>query len=197
MFSQIWTHKSTGISSALIPQLLQALDQSDAVVIGAGAGLSASAGLTYSGERFLRYFKDFQDRYGIRDMYTGGFYPYETQEGILGVVEPAHPSQPLPVRAQTGLYRIAGACQKSKLFYPHHKCGPPVPACRLQPGPAVSDPGRLRPLAVCYTVSRPNLCQRTFRTTDGCRANQHADSHCAGSPLPCLRRAHDDESALR
>lgn len=80
MFSQIWTHKSTGISSALIPQLLQALDQSDAVVIGAGAGLSASAGLTYSGERFLRYFKDFQDRYGIRDMYTGGFYPYETQE---------------------------------------------------------------------------------------------------------------------
>jgi hypothetical protein len=80
MFSQIWTHKSTGISSALIPQLLQALDQSDAVVIGAGAGLSSSAGLTYSGERFLRYFKDFQDRYGIRDMYTGGFYPYETQE---------------------------------------------------------------------------------------------------------------------
>ena len=181
MFSQIWTHKSTGISSALIPQLLQALDQSDAVVIGAGAGLSASAGLTYSGERFLRYFKDFQDRYGIRDMYTGGFYPYETQEEYW-----AWWSRHILLNryqcAQTGLYRIAGACQKSKLFYPHHKCGPPVPACRLQPGPAVSDPGRLRPLAVCYTVSRPNLCQRTFRTTDGCRANQHADSHCAGSP---------------
>lgn len=80
MFSKIWTHKSTGISSALISQLQQALDQSDAVVIGAGAGLSASAGLTYSGERFLRHFKDFQDRYGIRDMYTGGFYSYQTQE---------------------------------------------------------------------------------------------------------------------
>ena len=80
MFSKTWTHKSTGISSALIPPLQQALDQSDAVVIGAGAGLSASAGLTYSGERFLRHFKDFQDRYGIRDMYTGGFYSYQTQE---------------------------------------------------------------------------------------------------------------------
>lgn len=80
MFSKTWTHKSTGISSALIPPLQQALDQSDAVVIGAGAGLSTSAGLTYSGERFLWHFKDFQDRYGIRDMYTGGFYPYQTQE---------------------------------------------------------------------------------------------------------------------
>lgn len=50
------------------------------MVVGAGAGLSASAGLTYSGERFERYFGDFQARYGIRDMYAGGFYPFETLE---------------------------------------------------------------------------------------------------------------------
>lgn len=50
------------------------------MVIGAGAGLSASAGLTYSGERFERHFKDFADKYGIRDMYSGGFYPFRTLE---------------------------------------------------------------------------------------------------------------------
>jgi len=50
------------------------------VVAGAGAGLSASAGLTYSGERFRENFGDFIEKYGIRDMYSGGFYPFRTQE---------------------------------------------------------------------------------------------------------------------
>ena len=57
-----------------------ALDSSDAVLIGAGAGLSTSAGFTYSGERFDRYFSDFASRYGFRDMYSGGFYPYDSLE---------------------------------------------------------------------------------------------------------------------
>ena len=57
-----------------------ALESADAVVVGAGAGLSASAGLTYSGERFARYFGDFAEKYGIRDMYSGGFYPFPTEE---------------------------------------------------------------------------------------------------------------------
>ncbi len=50
------------------------------MVIGAGAGLSASAGLTYSGERFRRHFQDFAEAYGIRDMYSGGFYPFSSPE---------------------------------------------------------------------------------------------------------------------
>ncbi len=50
------------------------------ILIGAGAGLSASAGFTYSGQRFEQYFADFAAKYGFRDMYSGGFYPYETQE---------------------------------------------------------------------------------------------------------------------
>lgn len=50
------------------------------MLIGAGAGLSAAAGLTYSGERFERYFADFQERYGITDIYSGGFYPFGTPE---------------------------------------------------------------------------------------------------------------------
>lgn len=60
--------------------LKQALDQADAVVVGAGAGLSAAAGLTYDGPRFQEHFGDFIRAYGIRDMYSGGFYPFQTLE---------------------------------------------------------------------------------------------------------------------
>ena len=60
--------------------LRERLDAADAVIIGAGAGLSTSAGLTYSGARFERYFGDFRRRYGFRDMYTGGFYSYDSPE---------------------------------------------------------------------------------------------------------------------
>ena len=60
--------------------LKEIIASADAVVIGAGAGLSAAAGFTYSGERFERYFSDFGAKYGFCDMYAGGFYPYETPE---------------------------------------------------------------------------------------------------------------------
>lgn len=53
-------------------------------MIGAGAGLSASAGMSYSGERFEKYFSDFHKKYGINDMYSGGFYPYDTLEEYWG-----------------------------------------------------------------------------------------------------------------
>lgn len=64
--------------SDLISRLRTAIEQADAIVTGAGSGLSTSAGFTYAGERFDRYFSDFETRYGFHDMYTGGFYPYET-----------------------------------------------------------------------------------------------------------------------
>lgn len=66
--------------SKQINRLKTALENADYVVIGAGAGLSTSAGLTYSGERFFKYFADFHAKYGISDMYSGGFYPYQTLE---------------------------------------------------------------------------------------------------------------------
>lgn len=59
-----------------INRLREALDQCDAVLIGAGAGLSTAAGLTYTGERFEKYFSDFKERFGITDIYSGGFYPF-------------------------------------------------------------------------------------------------------------------------
>lgn len=63
-----------------IRKLKTALEEADCVLIGAGAGLSTSAGFTYSGERFDKYFSDFGAKYGFKDMYSGGFYPYPTPE---------------------------------------------------------------------------------------------------------------------
>ncbi|MGN0977305.1 MAG: SIR2 family NAD-dependent protein deacylase [Faecousia sp.] len=80
MYLRNRTKNCTGSCSGQIKQLTRVLETADAVLIGAGAGLSASAGLTYSGERFMRYFSDFNRKYGITDMYSGGFYPYDTPE---------------------------------------------------------------------------------------------------------------------
>ena len=80
MFSRILTGASTHGCSAQIERLKTALRECDAVVIGAGAGLSTSAGFEYTGERFEKYFSDFAGKYGIRDMYSGGFYPFPAKE---------------------------------------------------------------------------------------------------------------------
>lgn len=63
-----------------INKLKEALNTADAIFIGAGAGMSTSAGLTYSGERFYKHFSDFAGKYGITDMYSGGFYPFPSDE---------------------------------------------------------------------------------------------------------------------
>lgn len=80
MFSRTATTKSIWNTSAELERLKEALDRADSVLIGAGAGLSTSAGFTYSGERFEKYFGDFKEKYGIQDMYYGGFYPFGTLE---------------------------------------------------------------------------------------------------------------------
>ncbi|MCD8375550.1 MAG: Sir2 silent information regulator family NAD-dependent deacetylase [Oscillospiraceae bacterium] len=95
MFSKTSTYKSTKTSSGetvskafstqtktadKILQLKNEIETADAIVVGAGAGLSTSAGMSYSGERFEKYFSDFHRKYGITDMYSGGFYPFDTLE---------------------------------------------------------------------------------------------------------------------
>lgn len=80
MFSRILTQKSILTYSEQIGKARQALHEADAVVLGAGSGLSTSAGLTYSGPRFQEHFGDFIQKYKIQDMYSGGFYPFETLE---------------------------------------------------------------------------------------------------------------------
>jgi NAD-dependent SIR2 family protein deacetylase len=66
--------------SAEIESLGKEINTADAIIIGAGAGLSTAAGFTYSGERLQKYFADFVDKYGFKDMYSGGFYPFPTLE---------------------------------------------------------------------------------------------------------------------
>ena len=80
MYSRIWTRPFMKSCSEQLERLQTALQDCDAVVIGAGAGLSTSAGFIYTGERFEKYFSDFAQKYGIQDMYSGGFYPFASPE---------------------------------------------------------------------------------------------------------------------
>ena len=64
----------------IITQLKNALASADCILVGAGAGLSTAAGYDYAGARFLKYFSDFHTRFGIEDIYSGGFYPFPSRE---------------------------------------------------------------------------------------------------------------------
>lgn len=74
------THVSNITYEESLERLRGVLDAADAVVVGAGAGLSTAAGFSYGGELFRRHFADFEERFGIHDMYSGGFFPFPTRE---------------------------------------------------------------------------------------------------------------------
>lgn len=80
MFSKIQTKKSMKNSWHELVELKRKLEEAEVILVGAGAGLSASAGFEYAGERFYQNFQDFAEEYGFQDMYSGGFYPYKTKE---------------------------------------------------------------------------------------------------------------------
>lgn len=80
MISKKMTTKLKADYSEQINSLANEIESADTILIGAGAGLSTASGFHYDGERFEKYFSDFHQRYGIKDMYSGGFYPYETLE---------------------------------------------------------------------------------------------------------------------
>lgn len=80
MLQNVFAKKQDINHSDKIKKIQDVLTDTDAVIIGAGAGLSTSAGFAYAGERFHKYFFDFEEKYGFHDMYTGGFYPYHTLE---------------------------------------------------------------------------------------------------------------------
>ena len=63
-----------------VRNLKEKIQNAEAIVLGAGSGLSTAAGLTYSGERFQKYFFDFAKKYPIQDIYSGGFFPFESPE---------------------------------------------------------------------------------------------------------------------
>lgn len=76
--------RGNGTNEEQISRLAEEIRTADAVVIGAGSGLSTSAGYQYTGERFRKYFGRFEDKYGFHDMYSGGFYPYDSMEKYWG-----------------------------------------------------------------------------------------------------------------
>lgn len=80
MYSKTRTTTFTDACCDKIARLKYELNTSDAIIIGAGAGLSTSAGFVYGGERFNKYFCDFSEKYHFKDMYTGGFYPFCSPE---------------------------------------------------------------------------------------------------------------------
>lgn len=80
MFFNRLNTTTTGNYPDKIEKLKNEMQSADAIVIGVGAGMSTAAGMRYDGERFEKYFSDFHKKYGIRDMYSGGFYPYNTLE---------------------------------------------------------------------------------------------------------------------
>ena len=80
MFLRKMTTKSTTGYLEQINNLAKEIANADAILIGAGAGMSTASGFAYDGERFEKYFYDFHQKYGIKDMYSGGFYPYDTLE---------------------------------------------------------------------------------------------------------------------
>ena len=80
MFAEIPLRRKAETYQEKIRKLRDILQGADNIVIGAGAGLSTSAGFVYDGERFEKYFSDFREKYGFHDMYSGGFCPYDTLE---------------------------------------------------------------------------------------------------------------------
>lgn len=80
MFLKNLMNKSIETYSDKLNRLKAVMNDADAVIVGAGSGLSTAAGFTYSGERFERYFHDFSDKYHIMDIYSGGFYPFQSRE---------------------------------------------------------------------------------------------------------------------
>lgn len=84
MFSRKATTNSTKASWEKFPEASQKIQEADAILIGAGAGLSTSAGLHYSGERFKQLMPDYIEKYGLTDMYSAAFYPHESPEAFWG-----------------------------------------------------------------------------------------------------------------
>ena len=80
MFSKIKTSTSTDDYSRQIKDVHELIASAECVLIGAGAGLSTAAGLRYNGPDFEREFTDFIESYGITDLYSSSFYPFETEE---------------------------------------------------------------------------------------------------------------------
>ena len=104
-----------------IQKLASAIASADAIVVGAGSGLSTAAGFTYSGPRFEELFGDFIDAHGLTDMYSAGFYPFQHPRGAVGLLEPPHLAQPLRPRSAQHLRQAASTAAGHRLLRDNHQ----------------------------------------------------------------------------
>jgi hypothetical protein len=182
-----------------LAQLKAAIDTADAILVGAGAGLSTAAGFTYAGERFHQHFGDFEAKYNFHDMYSGGFYPYETleeqwafwaryiminrytpapQDTYQKLLEIVRDKNYFVITTNVDHQFQATGFSKERLFYTQGDYG-------------------------LWQCSEP-CHDSTYDNEDAVRAmyhvrtrTRHAHSPRACSPLPTLRQAHDHEPARR
>jgi len=78
--TRLWAGKMDSNYNKRIDLAKEKIKEADFLLIGAGSGLSTAAGLDYSGERFRKNFSDYEENYGITDMYSGMFYHFDTPE---------------------------------------------------------------------------------------------------------------------
>ncbi|MGN0267042.1 MAG: SIR2 family NAD-dependent protein deacylase [Lachnospiraceae bacterium] len=71
---------TTGHYESEINKLKDQIRKADAVIVGAGSGLSTSAGYDFGGERLKKHFGDFVEKYGMTNMYTGCFANFASRE---------------------------------------------------------------------------------------------------------------------
>ena len=197
MCSKTSTGKSTPDFSAQIEKLKQALKNADAVLIGAGTGLSTSAGFTYSGARFETYFSDFAAKYDFSDMYTSGFYPFPTREEFWAywsryIFINRYQDAPKPV--YNDLLKLV---QKKTYFVITTNVDHCFQKAGFDKQRLFLHTGRLRPVPVLRTVPSGNMEQRNDHPRNGAPAESHAHPRRAPSHLPALRQSHNAEPALR
>ena len=196
MYSKISITRSTGSYSDNIGRLRGALKAAEAVVVGAGAGLSTSAGFVYTGERFEKYFSDFAAKYGFRDMYSGGFYPFPEPEEFWAywsryIFINRYLDAPKPV------YKELLALLKEKDYF---VITTNVDHCFQKAG---FDKQRLfytqgdYGLFQCSGPCRQETYDNESSPADDGAAGEYAGSVGAASGLPVLQKTDDNEPPLR
>lgn len=180
-----------------IEKLKSAIKTADAILIGAGAGMSSSAGFAYDGERFEKNFSDFRKKYGFTDMYTGGFYPYNSLEEywawwsrhiLLNRYDvPAGKPYTALLRLVKNKdyfvlttnvdhqFQLAGF-DKKRLFYTQ------------------GDYGLWQCSKACHDQTYDN---ESIVRKMAAAANKFENSNRSDSQMSCLRRTYDHESAMR
>ena len=173
------------------------LDRCDAVLVGAGAGLSTAAGFSYSGKRFDENFADFRDRFGITDMYSGGFHPFPDLETYWAWWSRAI----LLNRYEAGVGKpyldLLHILEGRDYFVLTTNVDHQFQLARFDKARLFYTQGGLRPVPVQPQLLLRDVRQRGAGPRDGTSPARPAGAKRARSPLFALRGAHGSQPARR